>query len=126
MPKTYSPPPLTERQRAAVENGEYDFLVPTRKALMRTDEVANVLHRSQDFVRALADDCRLERHSDSAQTGGRPSGVFTRRSVILYLAETSNYDPAYIVMRLEAVMRTLKPAALDRLITFCQRQKHLI
>jgi hypothetical protein len=125
MAKTYSPPPLNPRQLAAVEAGEYDFLIPTRKPLMRTDEVASVIHRSTDFVRALIEDGRLEAHSDSAK-GDRNTNIVTRRSVVLYLAETADYDPAYIVMRLEAVLKTMKTPALDRIIAFCTRQRNLI
>lgn len=126
MPKTYSPPTLSPRQLQAVENGEYDFLIPTRKPLMRMDEVCDVLRRSSGFVRHLVENGRLEVHRDSAR-GERPSNIITRRSVVLYLAETSDYDPAYMVMRIEVVMKTLKsPAALDRLISFAKKQKERI
>lgn len=125
MPKTYSPPSLNARQLAAVENGEYDFLIPTRKPLMRADEAASAIHRSTDFVRALIEDGRLEAHKDSA-TGKRNTNIVTRRSVVLYLAETSDYDPAYAVMRVEVVMKTFTPAALDRIISFAQKQKDRI
>jgi hypothetical protein len=120
MPKTYSPPSLNARQLAAVEAGEYDFLIPTRKPLMRTDEVAIAIHRSLDFVRALIEDGRLEAHRDSA-TGKRNTSIVTRRSVVLYLAETSDYDPAFIVMRIEVVMKTLKLPALDRVIATARK-----
>ncbi|HWM26576.1 MAG TPA: hypothetical protein VNP98_17295 [Chthoniobacterales bacterium] len=125
MPKTYSPPALSARQRDAVEAGEYDFLIPTRKPLMRTDEVAQVLHRSLDFVRALVGEGRLEAHRDSAK-GDRATNIITRRSVVLYLAETSDYDPAYMIMRVEAVLKTFKAPALDRIIAFANRQKNLL
>ena len=126
MPKTYSPPRLNERQIKAVENGEYDFLVPTRKQLMRIDEVCAVLGRSPNFVRALGDEGKLEKHSSTAQTEGRPSAVYTRRSVIMHLAETSNYDTSYLVIRIEAVMKTLNTPHLDRLISFATRRKNLL
>lgn len=122
MPQTYAPPQLNARQMAAVEAGEYDFLIPTRKPLMRTDEVASALHRSQTFVRDLGDLGKLEVHSSSAKTDGRPSSTYTRRSLVLYLAETSNYDPAFIVMRIEVVLKTLKAPALQRLIKFANRE----
>jgi hypothetical protein len=123
--KSYAPPQLNPRQLAAVEAGEYDFLIPTRKPLMRTDEVAVAIHRSLNFVRALIDDGRLESHQDSA-TGNRNTNIVTRRSVVLYLAETADYDPAYIVMRLEVIMKTLKAPALERLIAFATKQKNQI
>lgn len=125
MGKSYAPPSLNPRQLAAVENGEYDFLIPTRKPSMRVDEVCDTLRRSTGFVRALIEDGRLEAHRDSAK-GERASSVVTRRSVVFYLAETSDYDPAYIVMRIEVVMKTLKGAALDRLISFARKQKERI
>jgi hypothetical protein len=112
--KPYSPPALSPTQRKAVENGEYDFLIPTRKPLMRMDEVCDAIRRSPNFVRALMDNGRLEAHRDSAK-GDRLSSLITRRSVILYLAETSGYDTAFIVMRIEVVMKTLRAPALDRI-----------
>ncbi|MCA1659013.1 MAG: hypothetical protein LC642_00505 [Verrucomicrobiaceae bacterium] len=122
MAKTsYAPPALDRRQMAAVEAGEYDFLIPTRKAIMRPDEVANAIGRSLPFVRSLIEAGRLEAHQDSAK-GSRESNTITRRSVILYLAETSNYDPAFIVMRVEVVMKTLKQPALNRLIAFARKR----
>jgi hypothetical protein len=125
MSKTYSPPALSARQRAAVENGEFDFLIPTHKGLMRTDEVAAVIHRGTAFVRELVEQGRLEAHRDSAK-GERNTNIITRRSVTLYLARTSNYDPAHIVMHIEIVLKTLQPPALDRLIAFAIRQKNLL
>lgn len=125
MPKTYSPPQLDARQMAAVEAGEYDFLIPTRKALMRMDEVASAIGRSLSFVRALIDEGRLEAHRDSAK-GDRLTNLVTRRSVILYLAGTGNYDPAFIVMRVEVVMKTLKAPALQRIIAFGKKRMEQI
>jgi hypothetical protein len=121
MAKAYSPPALNARQLAAVEAGEYDFLIPTRKPLMRMDEVASAIGRSVSFVRDLIDDSRLEAHRDSAR-GERPSNQVTRRSVILYLAETSNYDPSFVVMRLEVVMKTLQAPAINRIIAFGRKR----
>lgn len=125
MPKSYAAPSLNQRQLAAVENGEYDFLIATRKPLMRTDEVAVAIHRSLDFVRGLVEAGRLEAHRDSAK-GERKTNIITRRSVILYLVETGDYTTEQIVMRVEVVMKTLQAPALDRLIAFAMRQKHLI
>jgi hypothetical protein len=124
MPTSYSPPKLNPLQMAAVESGEYDFLVPTRKALMRTDEVASVLHRSSEFVRRLGEAGKLEGHIGTPD--GRSTSVYTRRSVIMHLVETGNYDPAFMVMRVEAVLKTFKTPALDRIIAFANRQKNLI
>lgn len=125
MAKTYAPPSLTPKQLKAVADGDYDFLIPTRKPLMRIDEVCDSLRRSSGFVRALIDDGRLERHKDSA-TGERPSNTVTRRSLILHLAETSDYDPAYIVMRVEVVMKTLTGPALNRIIATAQKLRERI
>jgi hypothetical protein len=121
MAKTYSPPTLDRHQLAAVERGEYDFLIPTRKPIMRMDEVASAIGRSIAFVRALIDDSRLEAHRDSAK-GDRPTNLVTRRSVVLYLAETANYDPTYVVMRIEVVMKTLTAPGLNRLIAFARKR----
>lgn len=125
MPATYAPPHLDERQLAAIERGEYDFLIATRKPLMRSDEVQAALHRKDDFVRALADAGRLEVHRDKAR-GERKNPRYTRRSLIMHMVETGDYEPSHIVMRVEVVMKTFSTAHLDRLIAFATRQKNLI
>ncbi len=125
MGKPYSTPALTPKMEQAIRNGDFEFLLPYSKALYRTDEVATTIGREQTYVRELVDNGRLEAHRDSA-TGTRKSNLVTRRSVVLYLAETANYDPAYLVLRIEAVLKTMRARDLDRLISTAQRQKNRI
>ena len=125
MAKAYSAPSLGKQKRKAIAQGDFDFLLPLQKNLWRTDEVADAISRDQQYVRALIDDGRLEAHRDSA-LGVRKSSLITRRSILLYLAETANYDPAYLVLRLEAVLKKLNPAALDRLIAAARQQQNRI
>ena len=124
MAQPYSPPKLDQRIRVAVDAGEFDFLLPYAKALYRTEEGAETLGREQQFVRNLVAAGRLEAHTDNALGMGlRKTSLVTRRSLLLYLAETANYSPNYLVVRIEALMKTLNPAALDRLIDTARKLK---
>lgn len=125
MAKPYSAPSLDKKTQAAVARGDFDFLLPYQKPLWRTDEVAEVIGRSIQYVRALIEDGRLEAHQDSA-FGERKSNLITRRSVLIYLAETANYDPGYLVIRLEVIAKRLNAATLDRLIGTLRKQRERI
>lgn len=114
MATLYTPPKLSAAARRAHDKGEFDFLVPVSKNLLRTDEVAEIINRQTGYIRSLIEEGRLEAHRDST-FGTRKSNIVTRRSVILYLAETAAYDPAYAVIRTEALMKTLRPEHLHRL-----------
>jgi hypothetical protein len=125
MGKSYSPPALDKATATAHSRGDFDFLMPFQKNLLRTDEVSDVIGRSKQFVRELVEGGRLEAHKDSA-FGDRQSAVITRRSVILYLAETSNYDPSFLVLRLETLLKQLNGPALARLIQAATKQRERI
>src|SRR5579884_1946366 len=118
---TYQPPKLDPRVEAAAKHGEYDFLLPYAKPLYRTDEVAACIDRDPAFVRALIESGRLEAHRDSA-LGARKSNRVTRRSVLLYLVETANYETIYSVVRIEGVLKTFAPHHLKRIIAYAQKR----
>jgi hypothetical protein len=125
MAKPYSPPKLDPKVAAAVKRGDFDYLMPFSKNLLRAREVSEVISRSVQFVRALIEDGRLEAHLDSVW-GDRESPRITNRSVILYLAETANYDPSFLVIRLEVLMKKLDGASLDRLIESARKVRSRI
>lgn len=125
MAKYYTPPPVTPRQKQADEAGEWSFLMPFGKALIRTDEACELIGRSPQYVRELIEAGRLESHQDTVR-GTRLTNLITRRSVELYLIETSNYDPSFLVLRLESVLKKLNRAALERLIATATRLLHQI
>jgi hypothetical protein len=118
---TYSEPKLDARIRAAMDAGEYDFLLPYAKPLYRTDEVADCIGRDPAYVRALIDAGRLEAHRDSA-LGDRKSSRVTRRSILIYLVETANYENIDIVVRVESVLKTLAPHHLKRLVASANKR----
>jgi hypothetical protein len=126
MALAYSAPKLTATAHAAVDRGDFDFLVPYKKPLYRTDEAADTISRSTEFIRCLIEEGRLEAHRDSATTEGRKSSLVTRRSLLLYQVSIANYDPNSIVARLEAIAKTLGPAQLDRFARFISRQRESI
>lgn len=93
--------------------------------LLLTREVAGEIGRAQAFVRELIESGRLEAHQDSA-FGTRKSNVVTRRSVLLYLAETANYDPAFLVIRMEALLKNLNRPALIRMVNTATKRLNTI
>jgi hypothetical protein len=117
--KRYSEPVLTPEKIRAVKRGDFDFLMPFQKNLLRTDEVAGVISRSPAFVRELVEQGKLEGHVNCAW-GTRESYRVTRRSVILHLAEIANYDPSFLVLRIEALLKGLNESALTRLVKSAQ------
>jgi hypothetical protein len=68
---------------------------------------------------------RLEAHRDSA-VGTRKSNLVTRRSVLLYLAETANCEPGYLVIRIQALLENLNRPALIRLINTATKRLNTI
>lgn len=135
MGKLYSQPELPLDRRASVARGDFDFLMPFQKNLLRTDEVSEIIGRSRQFVHELLQEGRLEAHYDSVYSvasgdeprkGPRKSPRITRRSVILYLAETANYDAGYLVIRIETLLPKLNQAALDRLIASATKHRNQI
>ena len=112
---------LPSGAEAGAKNGEYDFLLPYAKPLYRTDEAADCICRDPAYVRALIESGRLEAHRDSA-LGDRKSSRVTRRSILLYLIETANYETIDTVVRLESILKTIAPHHLKRIIAAAQKQ----
>lgn len=112
--------PGAHRALRGARRAEWDLLLPVARNLYRTDEVGRAIGRSTYFVRELIDSGRLEAHRDSAE-GTRHTNLVTKRSVLLYLITTANYDPAYFIIRIEATLTKASPATLDRLIATATR-----
>jgi hypothetical protein len=95
---------------------EFDWLVPTSKELLRSDEVAAILNQSEDFVYKLRQEGRLECHSHPGRTVQRFR--VTRRSLIAYLAESAEYkDHKPYVERILACLPYLDAEGLHRVLT---------
>lgn len=106
----------------ALAQRDFEFLMPYRKPILTTPEVAGIIGREQDFVRELALDGRLEVHADSA-FGDRKSNRYTRRSVLVYFARTAEYNPENIDDGFAALLRTLTPAQLTKLIVLATEER---
>lgn len=98
----------------AVQQQDFDWLVPTTKDLLRPDEVARYLGRELTFVYELCDSGKLEAFEPTDRTVKRK--VITRRSVVLVLAEQARTNPALFFDRVLALLNHLDPAQLSRLI----------
>jgi hypothetical protein len=126
MPTLYSPPKLAPRTQTAIDNGEFDFLLPYRKPFYRVDEVSEAIGGfAHNFVRALIDAGKLEAHRHGSGEFRKVAAV-TRRSVLLYLAETANYDPTFLVIRIEALLKNLNRPALIRLVNTATKRLNQI
>lgn len=106
----------------ALAQRNFDFLMPYKKALLTTVEVAKIIGREEDFVRELIAEGRLESHADSA-FGVRKSNRVTRRSVLVYFARTAEYDPAQFIDAFAELFRTLTPDQLTKLVVLATRER---
>jgi len=106
----------------AIAQRNFDFLMPFRKSILTTPEVATTIRREQDFVRELGNDGRLEVHSDSA-FGERKTNRYTRRSVLVYFARTAEYDPAQFVDGFSDLLKSLSPDQLTKLIVLATHER---
>jgi excisionase family DNA binding protein len=97
----------------------FDWLVPLRKNLLTTQEVARCIAQGQDYVRQLIESGRLEAHQDSA-FGSRLSNRVTRRSVVVHLSRTAKYEPDTFLESLIDVAVTLSREGRARLINALQ------
>lgn len=112
----YSAPKLDQAKEAAVKDGEFDFLLPYAKSLYRTDEAAECIGRDPAYVRDLIEKGRLEAHRDTAIKGGRLSNRVTRRSLLLYLAETADYRSDDTLAQVKAFLKTLRPHQIREIV----------
>lgn len=90
----YSDPKLTQRQRDMIAQGLLPFMLRFGgKAHVFADEIHKETGLSTDFFYDLAQLGKLEVIEARAK-GKRPTYVFTTRSVILWMLNHSNLDPA--------------------------------
>lgn len=106
----------------ALAQRHFDFLMPYKKTLLTTPEVAKTIGREQDFVRALIQDGRLETHADSA-LGERQSNRITRRSVLVYFARTAQYEPAQFIESFADLLHAMTPEQLTKLIVMATQER---
>ena len=95
----------------------FDFIVPRAKSWYSPKEVAAILGRSENFIRAAFENEKLLGHSANARAARgeeqRQSTLVHRDGVVLYLAETANYTPEDF---LERVCALVENRALDELL----------
>lgn len=110
----YCQPKVSARAVAQIEQGFFDFLVPYKNPLLRPDQCAKSLNRGVNFIYDLLAEGKLEAHGVPGREKERYQ--ITKRSLLLYLAESANYDPADFETRAEALVDTLTADQLTRLI----------
>ena len=111
-----APAKSSTKLQSAVDQGAFDFLMPfgPSRPLLRPDEVARCLGWSVRKVYELIQDGKLEAHALPERDKQRYQ--VTRRSVILFLAETALYLDADPNQRIERLLSALSKDQLSRLI----------
>ena len=135
----YTAPKLPPLKMAAVEQGLFDFLVPFRSLLLRPDQAAQCLrgdksettrsgakradsrHHALSYVYALREEGKLNCIAPTGRSKER--FMVTRMSLLMLLAEQSNWDAADFDVRWEQMLRHLDRPHLDRLITKATRMR---
>ena len=111
-----APAKSSTKLQSAVDQGAFDFLMPfgPSRPLLRPDEVARCLGWSVRKVYELIQDGKLEAHALPERDKQRYQ--VTRRSVLLFLAETALYLDADPNQRIERLLSALSKDQLSRLI----------
>jgi hypothetical protein len=111
------------RKLAALEEKqvEFDFLMPfsERRALLSVKEVCLCIGREETFILERVQDGSLEAHgtAPAGETAGRRVGLrITRRSVLLWLTRTAQYEPEYFLERLLKCVDALTPQQCEVVI----------
>lgn len=111
----YRAPKLEGRVVAQLDQGLFDFLVPYRKPMLLPAEAGKCLARSADFVRDLITLGKLEAIAQAAK-GEREVYVVTRRSVLLWLVERAQFDPADLQLCVRSTLESFDRPLLDFVI----------
>lgn len=107
--------------QAAIDQGTFDFLVPfgPHRTLLRPDEVSRCLGWKVRTVYQLIDEGKLEAHAITGRD--RQRYQVTRRSVLLFLAETALYHGEDALTRTERLLASFSATELSRLIAAATR-----
>lgn len=118
------PPTFAEQARAdaqrlkEIENAqiEFDFLMPfsDRRTLLSVQEVCACIGRGDTFVYEQVQNGNFEAHGTLADQKQRLR--ITRRSVLLWLARTAQYEPQYFMDRLLNMIDALTSAQCEQVI----------
>jgi hypothetical protein len=91
LPREWTPPRLLKWQEEALREGWFDFAVPRFEWIV-TSQAALALGLSVTSTQALCDNGKLETRLKCI-TGKRNEQQISRRSLLLYLASTTQMDP---------------------------------
>ncbi|GEM_PF-1828364 len=104
----YTGPVLQRWKLDAAAQGWFDFLVPYKSEVISPVQCAKSLGRDVQHVYSLIERGKLEAHGVPGRDVQRYR--ITRRSLVLYMAESANYSPNDLVDRLVDVAATLTDA----------------
>lgn len=112
---TYTPPPLEKWQRERLEQGFFDWVLPSRLEWFVTSQAAVTLNMSVQSVLNLADLGKLEVQTKQI-TGNRKEIIISRRSILLHLAANTQLDPRDLATRAIEFIRSIRCAKVLGLI----------
>lgn len=104
---TYKPVALSEWQRRAVEQGEFNWVLPSRLEWFYTSQAADALTISTRSVLNLSEEGKLEVAYRNI-TGDRKELRISRRSLLLYHASTSQLPPQELAARAVEFIHAIK------------------
>jgi hypothetical protein len=105
----------------ALENGpeHFEFMLPPNQQWFSPKEVANVIGRTDQFVRDAFDNQKILGHQNNgrARKGRERRRTYQihREALILFLLETANFRPRDFLARLEEILRNRSPQELTQL-----------
>lgn len=86
-----------------------ESLLPCNKNWFTPKEVAHVLNRSDQFVRACLESGQLLGHSFPSCGGRRKSHQVPRDCLLLFMIQSANYEPVDLLEQMLQVVRKLSP-----------------
>jgi hypothetical protein len=118
----YAAPSLPAWKAQAVDQGWFDFLVPYRAVTVSPVQAARSLGRDVDHVYSLIERGKLEAHGVPGRKVERYR--ITRRSLVLYMAESANYNPNDLLERLAEITATLTDTQCERFIAAVRNRRN--
>jgi hypothetical protein len=104
----YTPPELTKWQRERLEQGFFDWVLPSRVEWFVTTQAARILDLSADSVTYLATESHKLEIRYKQIKGERRELLISRRSLLLYIASTCQLDPITQAERFIAAINAVK------------------
>ena len=102
----------------------FNWLIPQTlrgQKLVAPESVAKIIGRSVRHVIDLTDEARLEAFSHPDRSTRRK--VITMRSVLLWLVESAEFEPADFIKRVKAILDLMTAAQLEEIAMYATHRR---